>query len=199
MKHSLVVIALLSEGTLVVIALIWQRLRGITLGLGDFWYSVTFGIAVAVAFALVNWYLLCWAPGLRPVTAIRRVYRENLKPTFGGVTVFDAAVISAAAGIGEELLFRGVLQPEVGVVLASGIFGVLHMGGRGSLAFGCLVGVMGAVLGGLAIWTGGLLAPIVAHAAYDAMAISYIRWVPDCSSVEIQNTGRDYMDDRTGY
>ena len=29
---------------------------------------------------------------------------------------------------------------------------------------------------GLAHAAGGLLAPIVAHAAYDAMAISFIRW-----------------------
>ncbi len=36
----------------------------------------------------------------------------------------------------------------------------------------------GALLGWLAIATGGLLAPIVAHIAYDALALSYLRWGP---------------------
>ena len=38
------------------------------------------------------------------------------------------------------------------------------------------LGLVTVALGGLAYAAGGLLAPIVAHAAYDAMAISFIRW-----------------------
>ena len=180
MTRSLVVIAVAGEGALVVVALTWQRLRDVPLAAGDLWEGVAAGTATAVALALVNWYLLCGAPSLRPVTAIRRLYRDSLKPVFGGVGVVDVAVISMAAGIGEELLFRGVLQAEIGLVLASLIFGVLHTGGTGTLVFGAWVAVMGGVLGGLAIWTEGLLAPMVAHALYDAAALAYIRWVPDC-------------------
>ena len=181
MTRSLVVIAVAGEGALVVVALTWQRLRDVPLAAGDLWEGVAAGTATAVALALVNWYLLCGAPSLRPVTAIRRLYRDSLKPVFGGVGVVDVAVISVAAGIGEELLFRGVLQAEIGLVLASLIFGVLlHTGGTGTLVFGAWVAVMGGVLGGLAIWIEGLLAPMVAHALYDAAALAYIRWVPDC-------------------
>ena len=179
MNRSLTVIALAGEGGLVGIALIWQRLRSIPMGIGDVSQGLAIGTAAAVALALLNWYLLRGAPNLRPVASIRRLYQESLKPLFGGVGVTDVVIISVAAGIGEELLFRGVLQPEVGLVLASVIFGVLHMGGTGTLAFGCWVAVMGGVLGGLAVWTGGLLAPIVAHALYDGAAITYIRWGPD--------------------
>ena len=187
MTRSLVVIAVAGEGALVVVALIWQRLRGIPLaaGAGEPWEEVLAGTATAVALALVNWYLLCGAPSLRPVTTIRRLYRDSLKPFFGGVGVVDLAVISVAAGIGEELLFRGVLQAEVGLVLASLIFGILHMGGTGTLAFGAWVAAIGGVLGGLAIWTEGLLAPMVAHALYDAAALAYIRWAPDCPAVDV--------------
>ena len=130
MTRSLVVIAVAGEGVLVVVALTWQRLRDVPLAAGDLWDGVAAGTATAVALALVNWYLLCGAPSLRPVTAIRRLYRDSLQPAFGGVGVVDVAVISVAAGIGEELLFRGVLQAEMGLVLASVIFGVLHTGGH---------------------------------------------------------------------
>ena len=88
----------------------------------------------------------------------------------------DVVVISIAAGIGEELFFRGVLQPEIGLVPASIVFGLLHMGGRGTFAFGCWVAVMGLALGMLANISEGLVGPIVAHAAYDAAAIGYLRW-----------------------
>ena len=95
---------------------------------------------------------------------------------FANLSVTEIAVISAVAGIGEELLFRGVLQSELGLFSASVLFGLAHMGGGGTLAFGCWVMVMGGMLGILAIVTEGLLAPIIAHAVYDAAAMSYIRW-----------------------
>ena len=60
-----------------------------------------------------------------------------------------------AAGLGEEWLFRGVLQPLVGLVAASVLFGLAHVGGRTMLPFGVWASVMGLVLGGLAIVTGG--------------------------------------------
>ena len=42
---------------------------------------------------------------------------------------------------------------------------------------------MGAALGWLAAATGGLLAPIVAHALYDAAALVHIRWGRNCAAV----------------
>ena len=49
MTRSLVVIAVVGEGALVVVALIWQRLRGIPLAAGDPWEGVLAGTATAVA------------------------------------------------------------------------------------------------------------------------------------------------------
>jgi uncharacterized protein len=85
-------------------------------------------------------------------------------------------VISVAAGIGEELLFRGAVQAEWGLVLSSILFGAMHISGTGTVAFGAWAAGAGFVLGGLATVTGGLFAPIVAHATYDAIAILQIRW-----------------------
>ena len=174
--HQLVLLAMAGEGALAVVAVVWGEVRGIRFGLGSVAEGLWVGVAAAIVLALANWYLLCRAPEVAGIGAIRRLYEENLKPAFGGLQVLDLVAISIAAGIGEELLFRGVLQSEVGLVLASLVFGLLHTGGSGTLAFGCWVAVMGGVLGGLAIWTNGLLAPIVAHAAYDAAALAYIRW-----------------------
>lgn len=174
--HQLVVLAVAGEAALVVLAIVWSRWRAIPLEWGAPLEGVAIGFIAAVGLALANWYVLRRAPARLGVPAVRRLYHDSLKPMFGRITALDAVIISLAAGVGEEMLFRGVMQPELGLVAASVIFGLLHTGGRGTMAFGVWVTVMGAALGGLAWWTGGLLAPVIAHAAYDAAAITYIRW-----------------------
>ena len=178
-------LALAGELLLVLLALAWASYRDLPLNVvaGPWLHDVAIGAGAAAALAIVNHGLLCRAPAVRPVRAIRRVYRDLLRPAFAGIGVREVVVISLAAGIGEELLFRGVLQPEIGLIPASLIFGALHTGGRGTLAFGCWVALMGAALGWLAAATGGLVAPIVAHALYDAAALVYIRRGRDCAAV----------------
>jgi len=101
---------------------------------------------------------------------------DTLRPVFTTATRVDIVLVSLAAGLGEELLFRGAVQVEFGVVAASLLFGLAHVWGRDSLVFGGWVVAMGFGLGGLAHLGGGLLAPIVAHVVYDAAAIAYIHW-----------------------
>ncbi|WP_375202957.1 CPBP family intramembrane glutamic endopeptidase [Hyphococcus sp.] len=90
------------------------------------------------------------------------------------------ALMALAAGISEELLFRGVLQtwgagfaPEVLViVLTNMLFGMMHM--RTAL-YAVIAGLVGMYLGFLYMLTDNLLAPIAAHALYDAVALEYTR------------------------
>jgi hypothetical protein len=89
------------------------------------------------------------------------------------------ALLAALAGIGEELLFRGVLQvglarvlPDAGaLVAASALFGLVHFV---SPAYVLLAGVVGLYLGGLFLFQGNLLVPIIAHALYDFVALIYV-------------------------
>ena len=178
--NQLLGLALAGEGVLVVLAFGWHVWRGGVPIMGSVPLGLVVGAASAVVLAAANLYLLCHAPDVPGVRALRRLYREDLKPLFSAVRPGDVLVIGVAAGVGEELFFRGVLQSELGLVPASVIFGVLHIGGRATVAFGAWVTLMGAMLGALAIWTDGLLAPIVAHAAYDVGALAYIRWGADC-------------------
>ena len=172
----LLVVALAGEGLLAGVSLAWIRLRGLAVEAGDAPTGLGLGLGAAALLALVNYAVLRLAPPIQPVRAIRRLYRETLRPVFATVRPLEVAGVSLAAGVGEELLFRGVVQAEFGLVVASVLFGLAHIGGRSSVIFGLWVAVMGLGLGGLAHLADGLLAPIVAHAAYDAMAISYIRW-----------------------
>jgi len=95
-------------------------------------------------------------------------------PTFSVLGSWQIVVVSVAAGVGEELFFRGWLQPVFGLTAASVAFGLAHVAGSRMLAFGVWAAGMGVVMGGLALATGGILAPVTAHACYDVLAFHYL-------------------------
>lgn len=182
-------VAFVAEGLIGAGALFWIRLRGLGLEVGAVVAGFSAGLVAACLLVLANYFLINAAPPVEPVQAIRRYYRETLQPLFAEATLLDVIGISLAAGVGEELLFRGAIQGEFGLGFASVLFGLAHVGGRRSIVFGVWVMVMGGVLGILVPLTGGLLGAIVAHAVYDGVAISYMRWaVPDlardCAKLE---------------
>ena len=88
----------------------------------------------------------------------------------GPVGVGDALWLAALSAIAEELLFRGALQPHLGLIATSLVFGLAHLAPRRELLpwTGMAVGA-GLVLGGLFEWTGNVLAPITAHFAVNAV------------------------------
>lgn len=95
-------------------------------------------------------------------------------------TPWRIAILAAAAGISEELLFRGLLQDWIAgyaplaaaIVLSNMVFGLLHMR---TVLYAVIAGLVGVYLGVLYAATGNLLAPMTAHALYDAVALEYTR------------------------
>jgi membrane protease YdiL (CAAX protease family) len=81
---------------------------------------------------------------------------------------FDLIWLGLLPGLSEELLFRGVMLPAIGlnpfgVFISSVCFGVLHYSGSQQWAYVIWAAVVGAILGLSALETGNLLIPIVAH------------------------------------
>jgi hypothetical protein len=138
---------------------------------------------LAAVLPLVAVLFLCVRVQVWPFTDITRVVDTLLVPMFRGVGLLELAGISLVAGLGEEILFRGVIQeglsgwiggpPGVwtGLAAASILFGLLHPVTPCYAAFAALIGLY---LGGLWITTGNLLVPIVAHAVYDFLALVYV-------------------------
>lgn len=82
------------------------------------------------------------------------------------------AVLSAA---GEELFFRGALQPTVGLVAASVAFGLVHVSPRGTgVAWTLWACVMGFVFGALFEASGHLIVPMLAHALINYANMQYM-------------------------
>jgi membrane protease YdiL (CAAX protease family) len=168
-------IALLTQGGLIALAWWFARALDLPPQWGVPLRDVITGLFSALILAGANYLLLTRAPSNWMVDGIRSAYRETIVPLFGGLSMPGAIAIGAAAGIGEEWLFRGIVQPLVGLIAASVLFGVAHVGGVRMLPFGVWATGMGLIMGTLTIVTGGLTAPIVAHGVYDMLALEYIR------------------------
>lgn len=89
---------------------------------------------------------------------------DRMAEVLAGMPWSHALTLALISGFGEELFFRGALQPRVGWLAASVLFGLLHVGpSRDFLPWTAFAMVAGAVFGGLFLTTGNLVAPIVAH------------------------------------
>jgi membrane protease YdiL (CAAX protease family) len=186
--HRLLPIVVLGEGILLATALGVAWGAGLRLPVGEPVAGVGWGLFAAVALGVVNLGFLRAQSNGWPGSALRHVCRMIVRPLFEHVRMWHIVVISALAGLGEELLFRGVLQPLIGLPLASLVFGAVHVGGRGFVGYGIWAACIGALFGWLMVTTGGLLAPIVAHAVYDALALAYVRYGPtDIYAIEVDS------------
>jgi len=123
------------------------------------------GLGGGAAFALLSGFL-------RPFRPFRRI-EAVVRLIFPSLRAVEIAVLAAASAVAEEMLFRAALQPAVGLVPASLIFGACHFNRR------LLVWPLWAALAGLGFgWlfeaTGGVLAPIVAHATINAIGFARV-------------------------
>lgn len=157
--------------------------------------DVLLGVAATLPLVLLFLALVRWPVG--PMVRIRQFSLEVVCPLFAPCTVYDLAAVALLAGVGEEMLFRGVIQgaltrgggPWVGLAIASALFGLLH---AVTPAYAILAALMGAYLGWLWQVTNNLLTPIIVHALYDFAVLLYLLvgpgqtlWVKQASAQEV--------------
>ncbi|WP_158681711.1 CPBP family intramembrane glutamic endopeptidase [Microbulbifer pacificus] len=112
-----------------------------------------------------------------------RGHCEKLHRVFRHLTWWQIGALALAAGICEELLFRGFLQPWVtsvstpilGLLVASVVFGLLHYA---SFIYFAITAVMGVILGAVYWWSESLIAVVVWHGVYDFMALAVLAKYP---------------------
>jgi membrane protease YdiL (CAAX protease family) len=115
-----------------------------------------------------------------PLVQLRQQVEMLVRELFGGSSWIELALVCFAAGLGEELLFRGALQPwvarftnpTVAIMIVGLLFGLAH---SLSVTYFVVATLMGCYFGWLMQAYDDLVAPIVAHALYDFIAIVFIR------------------------
>jgi len=126
---------------------------------------------------------LCVKCPLRPFAELARVVDELLVPLFRDLRPIEMAVIALLAGLGEDTLFRGIVQSGldgwiggkfgcwIALGVAAALFALLHCITR---TYALLAGALGLYLGWVWMITENLLVPITAHAVYDFLALIYM-------------------------
>lgn len=102
--------------------------------------------------------------------------QESVDAVVAGVSnPFVAVVLALSSGVGEEVFFRGALQPRFGMVITSLLFAFLHA------QYGFTWILLGLFLMGIAFgWLArryGTMAAVVAHATYNLIVVIFQVWV----------------------
>ena len=143
------------------------------------------GVTLLAPGPLIAWTLGLTAAGLGIIVVFRQIaigLRLRESPLLRALIPRTAderstfAVLSVAAGVGEEVAYRGyalpvlipVLGPVGALILTSAVFGVLHVyqGALGILR----TAAMGATLAGGFLLCGSLLPAMIAHTLIDLLA-----------------------------
>ena len=170
---------MISECALLAIALGLGRLGGVSPLASLRFDAAGAGIGLGAALpmlALLHW---CLRTSWQPIRGLVALVEERLGPYLVNASTGGIMLLAILAGIGEELLFRGVIQVWLGerfpvwlaLAGASVLFGVGHWL---SSSYAVLATLIGAYLGLVFLLTGNLLAPMIAHAAYDVVALSIL-------------------------
>ena len=178
-RRRFVDVAMYFEGSILLVAVLLAWVLGIELrSLGEIsWPAVRWSVFLTLPLLAVMWVVseLPWAPFER----IRREMDALIGQLFADASGLDIAMIALLAGVGEETLFRGVIQsvlggwltPWWGLAIASVLFGLMHFV---TPTYALLATVIGAYLGSLFLLTGNLIVPILVHTLYDVVALAYL-------------------------
>lgn len=142
------------------------------------------GALAAIPLVLLLFILDRWTPW--PLVPLKESVEREVVPLLQHASLGDFLLISVAAGFGEELFFRGLLQAgltqelaqhdipyavPISIAIASIVFGLCHWINR---EYALVAAIVGAYLGVLLIVSDNLLTPITTHAVYDVIAMWYL-------------------------
>jgi uncharacterized protein len=105
----------------------------------------------------------------------QRLHQE-FRPVARQLSSLGVVGLALLSAVGEELLFRGVLQPGIGLLGQAALFGLLHqMPGPSRWVWSLWATLVGLLLGAAFELTGTLTGPIVAHALVNGLNLSYLK------------------------
>lgn len=147
-------------------------LRTSLIGVTPLWQQFAYGAAAGLLIAIIAQWLIS-SPLLHEVN----VKYANVLGRFD-LTFSEMVFLSICAGVGEEMLFRGAIQPFYGILVTSVFFVAIHgyiniRNWRLSVYGVYLVGGI-YLLGHLAI-TQGLIAAIIGHTVIDIYLLYFLQ------------------------
>lgn len=139
-------------------------------GRAMWWHAVSPALGLAFGLAMVAFTRVVVAR-----FAWGRELHRDFRAILGDASPREIAILAVASAVGEEVLFRGALQPWIGVVAQAAVFGLLHVGPRRRhLVWTAWAFAMGLAFGAMVELTGDLGGVVVAHFAINFLNLHYI-------------------------
>ena len=157
------------------------------------WFNLPFYARLEISAEVIGRGAVCCLPMLalffvsvnsswRPLVRLRKLVEGLLHGVLVDCHWIELALISMAAGLGEEILFRGALQPwftrltnpVLALVIVGLLFGAAHAVSKVYFVIATLIGFY---LGWMSVAYDDLVAPIITHALYDFLALLYYQRV----------------------
>ena len=143
--------------------------------------DLALGLAGVLVYAVYNALFAVVLRGSRAGKALLEWMGKRNATMFGKLPLSTMFVMAALAGPCEELIFRGWLQPVVGIWIASLLFAVLHfLPSRYKWSHPITWGMValyfpvGLAVGWLYAWRGNLLGPMVMHSLSDSLGLLFL-------------------------
>ena len=144
----------------------------VVIGKANVWIQVFAGVAGGFLLSGITWLMGKWKY-LDDVN-----FNYTLRLGIFNFSLQEILFLSFCAGVGEEIVFRGMIQPWLGILTTSFMFIALHgymsYSSWPKVIFGLILFAVGTILGILGEHLG-LLAAIVAHIIYDVIAFQRIQ------------------------
>ncbi len=126
------------------------------------------GLFIALPIIFINYFLLTKT---RLFEALIQSIKENIQI----MDRFEMSTVALFSGIGEEILFRGIVQHFTGLIVASLLFGLLHIGpNKKFLPWTFFALIMGFFLGLMRLYFGSLVVPIFIHATVNYASFRFL-------------------------
>ena len=114
-----------------------------------------------------------------------RSLKNLMTEILGRSSYFGAFYLAILSGFGEEILFRGGLQPIIGLFATSLLFGIVHLGPGGKITtWSAAAGLVGLILGFIFQQTTNLWPAIAAHFFINFVSILKLRSLYNSKKIE---------------
>jgi membrane protease YdiL (CAAX protease family) len=174
-NKPIVKIAALFYCTMFVISLLWAAISDIPFSF-SFKNNYLFFMSILLTLIITAMTIL-FSVYVKKYSRWASLLEAAIYNVFGPLEKSTIAFLALLSSVGEEFFFRGVLQPEIGYIFTSIIFGSIHfIPQKVFLPWTIFAIIMGFILGWLYLYSDNLIFPIITHGA-----INYINLTRICS------------------
>lgn len=177
-RNTILALSIVLEAALLLASVIWMQIGKIHL-LPRFQFdpgSLLWGLGLSLMTSTLAIVLVLLGKRVKALSGLKKMSDEFLFPLVSVLNLSDIAFLSLLSGFCEEVLFRGIMQAQFGLLPASIIFGLFHDPTLKQKAYVILAMSAGFALGFLYQQTGNLWACILAHAVHNFVAMTALRY-----------------------